>query len=564
VEIACTKCGSRVHRIADVGNPWLDAGIVAMSTLQYRHDRSFWETWFPADLISESFPGQFRNWFYSLLAMSTILERRAPFRNVFTYATLLAEDGRPMHKSAGNMVEFNEAADRMGVDVMRWQYCDHQPEKDLLFGYHRADLVRRQFLLPLWNAYSFFVTYARLDGWKPESVASSASSSVLDRWIRARLHQTVADVTASLEAFEPDLATEKVNRFLDHLTNWYLRRSRRRFWARSGSSPQADADKDSAYSTLYVVLTTVCRLVAPFVPFVTEAIYQNLVRSQDPGSPGSVHHTLWPESRSVAEDAGLLEDMELILRLASLGHAARNAGGRKLRQPLAEAAFSVGSAAERSVVEKHAALLADELNVKKVRLLDAATEAVEYRLNPLPKQLGQKYESRFPHIREALLRLDPAQAASRLNAGQSVDVTVDQETLSILPAEVEVRIQARSGLGASADGPYLAAVSVALTPELEAEGLAREFIRRLQDLRKQAGLEIADRIVVQFHASPRLAGALSAHLETIAAEALASRLETAPDPSGQTTADFSFEGETARVALSPAGGTQGAAPATVE
>jgi isoleucyl-tRNA synthetase len=255
------------------------------------------------------------------------------------------------------------------------------------------------------------------------------------------------------------------------------------------------------------------------------------------------------------DDAGLLEDMELILRLASLGHAARNAGGRKLRQPLAEAAFSVGTAAERSVVERYAPLLADELNVKKVRLLDAATEAVEYRLNPLPKQLGQKYESRFPFVREALLRLDPAQAASRLNAGQPVDVIVNGETLSIQPDEVEVRIQARSGLGASADGPYLAAVAVALTPDLEAEGLAREFIRRLQDLRKQAGLEIADRIVVQFRASPRLAEALSAHLETIAAEALASRLEAAPEPEGQSIADFSFEGETARVGLSPAAST---------
>jgi isoleucyl-tRNA synthetase len=303
------------------------------------------------------------------------------------------------------------------------------------------------------------------------------------------------------------------------------------------------------------VLTTLCRLVAPFVPFVTEAIYQNLVRSQDPSSPESVHHTLWPESRPEVEDAGLLDDMELILRLASLGHAARNAGGRKLRQPLGEAAFSVGTAAERAVVEQYAGLLADELNVKKVRLLDAATEAVEYRLNPLPKQLGQKYASRFPLVREELLRLDPARAASRLNSGQPIDVIVNGETLSIEPDEVEVRIQARSGLGASADGPYLAAVRVALTPELEAEGLAREFIRRLQDLRKQAGLEIADRIVVQFRASPRLAEALSAHLETIAAEALASRLEAAPEPVGQSTADFTFEGETARVALSPAENT---------
>ncbi|HET7011392.1 MAG TPA: class I tRNA ligase family protein, partial [Anaerolineales bacterium] len=402
VEINCSRCGSRTRRIPEVGNPWLDAGIVGMSTLQYRRDRKYWEQWFPADLISESFPGQFRNWFYSLLAMSTILERRSPFRHVFTYATLLAEDGRPMHKSAGNMVEFNEAADRMGVDVMRWQYCDHRPEKDLLFGYHRADEVRRRFLLPLWNAYSFLVTYARLDDWQPARRASS-TSHVLDAWILARLNQTVREVTSSLEKFEPDTATSAVDQFLDHLTNWYLRRSRRRFWARSGSSPAADADKLSAYTTLYDVLTRLCRLLAPFVPFVTEAMYQNLVRSHDSSAPESVHHCEWPVENKAWEQPALLAEMELVLRLASLGHAARNAAGRKLRQPLAEAAVSLRGADERPVVEAHAALLGDELNVKQVRLLDAATEAVSYRLNPLPRQLGQKYGSRFPKIRQAIL-----------------------------------------------------------------------------------------------------------------------------------------------------------------
>ncbi|HSB89337.1 MAG TPA: class I tRNA ligase family protein [Anaerolineales bacterium] len=548
VEIECTRCGARVHRIPDVGNPWLDAGIVAMSTLQYRTDRAFWSQWFPADLISESFPGQFRNWFYSLLAMSTILERKAPFRHVFSYATLLAEDGRPMHKSAGNMVEFNEAADRMGVDVMRWLYCDHRPEKDLLFGYHRADEVRRQFLLPLWNAYSFFVTYARLDGWKPGSPGAS-TPSVLDRWIRARMGETVREVTASLERYEPDSATASVDRFLDHLTNWYLRRSRRRFWTRSGSSPAADADKRAAYATLYEVLETLCRLLAPFVPFVTEVMYQNLVRTQDPQAAESVHHTHWPETAPSMEDEALLGEMSLVLKLASLGHAARNAAGRKLRQPLAEAVFSVPSAPERSVVEAHASLLADELNVKRIRLLEAATEAVEFRLNPLPKQLGQKYGSRFPRVREAILRLEAAPAAAGLNEGKPIEVSVDGETLTILPEEIEVRAEARAGLGTAADGGYVAGVVVALTPELEAEGLAREFIRRLQDLRKQAGLDIADRIAVQFDATPRLAQALEAFSETVAGETLAVTLVAQPSPSGEAAAEFSFEGESARVAL---------------
>ena len=551
VEIDCARCGNRVRRIPDVGNPWLDAGIVAMSTLQYRRDRRHWDSWFPADLISESFPGQFRNWFYSLLAMSTILERRAPFRDVFTYATLLAEDGRPMHKSAGNMVEFNEAADRMGVDVMRWQYCDHRPEKDLLFGYHRADDVRRQFLLPLWNAYSFFVTYARLDKWEP-SRRAPGSSHVLDRWILACLNQTVAEVTASLERFEPDSATASVDRFVDHLTNWYLRRSRRRFWARTGSSDAADADKRAAYTTLYDVLTTLCRLLAPFIPFVTEAMYQNLVRSQASSAPESVHHGAWPQPEASWENPELLAQMDLVLRLASLGHAARNMAGRKLRQPLAEAAVSVRNADERAVVEAHSELLSDELNVKRVRLLDAATEAVDYRLNPLPKQLGQKYGSRYPRVREAILRLPAAQAAERLTDGKTIEVEVDGERLSIQADEVEVRMESRRGLAAAADGAYVVAVSTVLTQELEAEGLAREFVRRIQELRKQSGFDIADRIEVRYRSSARLAKALGVHAEAVAADILAVVLEAA-QPDGEVSAELAFEGETATVGLSRSG-----------
>jgi isoleucyl-tRNA synthetase len=287
VVIACSRCGEPVRRIPDVGNPWLDAGIVAMSTLRYRRDHSFWEQWFPADFISESFPGQFRNWFYSLIAMSTILERRAPFRDVFTYATLVAEDGRAMHKSAGNMVEFNEAADRMGVDVMRWLYLTQRPEKDMLFGFHVADDTRRLFLIPMWNVYSFFVTYANLDGWVPQTAAPAGQPAVLDRWILARLRQVTAEVTESLEAFEPDRASAALQRFLDDLSNWYLRRSRRRFWSRRGASPEIDADKSHAYATLYQALTVLIRLLAPFVPFVTEAMYQNLVRSRRRRGPPS-------------------------------------------------------------------------------------------------------------------------------------------------------------------------------------------------------------------------------------------------------------------------------------
>jgi isoleucyl-tRNA synthetase len=548
VEIACRKCGARVKRIPDVGNPWLDAGIVGMSTLRYRHDPAYWERWFPAELISESFPGQFRNWFYSLLAMSTILERKAPFRDVFTYGTLLAEDGSPMHKSSGNMIEFNEAADNIGVDVMRWLYAGTRPEKDLLFGYHRADEARRQFLIPLWNVYSFFVTYANLDGWTP-TVARTGKSTLLDRWILARLNEVVGEVSTRLDTYEPNLAVAALDAFLDDLSNWYLRRSRRRFWAKAGASRASDADKGAAYGTLYHVLTTLVLLLAPFVPFVSEVIYQNLVRSVNGQAPESVHHCRWPIVDASKLDAGLTRDMALVLKLVSLGHAARSRSNRKVRQPLAEAAFAVASAEDRHAVERYADLIGDELNVKTVRLLDAVAEVVDFRLNPLPKQLGQKHGSRFPAIRSALLALDAGRAAMDLMGGRALTVTAGGEQVEVLPDEVEVRLEPHAGLSAAADGAYIAALRTDLTPELEREGLARELVRRIQDLRKESGFNVEDRIHVEYAASDRLAEAITRFHKYVAGEVLAERLERCVEPQGESVAWLEFDGEHVRVGL---------------
>jgi isoleucyl-tRNA synthetase len=548
VEIACRKCGAHVKRIPDVGNPWLDAGIVGMSTLRYRHDPAYWQRWFPAELISESFPGQFRNWFYSLLAMSTILERQSPFRHVFTYGTLLAEDGSPMHKSSGNMIEFNEAANSIGVDVMRWLYAGTRPEKDLLFGYHRADEARRQFLIPLWNVYSFFVTYANLDGWTPGR-ARPRKLALLDRWILARMNEAVGEVSQRLDAYEPNLAVAALDTLLDDLSNWYLRRSRRRFWAKAGAGRASDDDKDAAYATLYQVLTTLVQLLAPFVPFVSEVIYQNLVRTCDPRAPESVHHCLWPRVDTARLDAGLTRDMALVQKLVSLGHAARSRSNRKVRQPLTEAAFAVPSSEDHRTVERYADLIRDELNVKSVRLLDAATEVVDFRLNPLPKQLGQKHGSRFPAIRAALLALEAERAAAELLSGRPLAVTVGGENVEVLPEEVEVRLEAHAGLSAAAEGAYIAALRTELTPELEREGLARELVRRIQDLRKESGFNVEDRIHVEYAASERLAEAIVAHRAYVAGEVLAERLESRAEPRGEAVADLEFDGERVRVGL---------------
>ncbi|UCE09786.1 MAG: isoleucine--tRNA ligase [Candidatus Thorarchaeota archaeon] len=546
IEIECSECDARMKRIPDVGNPWLDAGIVAMSTMRYNSDREFWNKWFPAELISESFPGQFRNWFYSLLAMSTILERRAPFRHVFTYAMLTGADGREMHKSWGNMIEFNEAADTMGVDVMRWLYCVHRPEKDLAFGYARGDEVRRHFLIPLWNVYSFFVTYALIDGWVPKKDVRM-TRSLLDRWILSRMNEVTEDVTGYLESYEPNMAAAVVDRFIDHLSNWYLRRSRRRFWVETGSSDEADADKNAAYDTLYSVLVNLSRLLAPFVPFASEVIHQNLICSIDSSAPESVHHCDWTVGEAI--DEVLNREMALVLRLVSLGHAARNKANRKLRQPLSEIAFAVGLDKEREVVMRYAELIGDELNVKKVRLLDVAAEVVSYQLKPLPKQLGQKYGSEFPALRDGILGLDPREASAQLQAGKSIEVKVSGNRFEILPEEVEVIVEAKEGFSTASEGGYLAALTTELTRELELEGLAREFVRRVQDVRKSANLNVNDKIDVQYSSSKRVAEAVKYHQVYITEETLATSLKQVKKPTGDFQDEYKFGDERLVVAI---------------
>lgn len=562
VKLECPECHALMSRIPDVGNPWLDAGVVPFSTLRYRTDREYWRTWYPAHWISESFPGQFRNWFYSLLAMATVIDNSPPFLENFGYATLLAEDGRPMHKSWGNMIEFNEAADQMGVDVMRWLYCAHKPENDLLFGYNRGDEARRRFHIPLWNVYSFLATYARLDGWEPSSAPSEwgergegfnpaypegltpSSNNLLDRWILARLNQVVGRVTRALEESDPLNATLALEALLDDLSNWYVRRSRRRFW-----KSEHDADKSAAYATLYHVMVKFIRLLAPFIPFMTEAMYQNLVRSVRPDAYESVHHTAWPQADETVIDESLLEQMELARQVASLGLSARNAAGLKVRQPLARVLVYAGG--KRSLDPELVEIVMDELNVKAFEFADQVGDLVSYRILPDNKLLGPRLGARFPKARAALTALEPAKVAASVAAGLPIAIEVDGETLELAPDEVLVETKPAEGLAVAADKLATVAVDATLTPELKAEGLAREMVRRIQALRKDAGFDIADRIQLHVRASPQLAQAIFTHRDFIMGETLALSLDDnlPTDEADVKTALLQFDGEQARVAL---------------
>jgi isoleucyl-tRNA synthetase len=560
VKVACSKCGQPMSRIADVGNPWLDAGVVAYSTLCYRTDRAYWQKWFPADFITESFPGQFRNWFYSLLAMSTVLERRPPTKTIFGFATLMAEDGREMHKSLGNMIEFNEAADTAGVDVMRWAYCCQRPESDMLFGYHVMDDVRRRFLIPLWNVYSFFVMYANVDGWTPTE-SRPGTFSVLDDWIMARLSELVAEVTAALDDYDAQRATEAVEPFLDDLSNWYVRRSRRRFW-----KSEADADKNAAYSTLYTVLTTLTRVLAPLTPFVTDEMYQNLVRSVYPQAPLSVHLSDWPgvgafvkrvETLQVEtlhatslrdDDRVLLADMAAARQVVALGHALRSASNVKVRQPLGRALI-VADAAQRAGIARLADIVADELNVKSVEFAEREQDLVSYKLLPDNRVLGKKFGRQFPAVRAALEALEPYAAVHRLRANQPLALTLEGQYVELAPEQVLIQAQPREGLAVQAEGGVVVALDTHLSPELLAEGRAREVVRHIQTLRKEAGFELSDRIETEYRAEGDAAQAITAWADYIKAETLSVTLQASDAPGGEKSESFKLDGQPVTVAV---------------
>ena len=367
VKIKCSSCGKLASRIPDVGNPWLDAGIVSFSTLvdpktgkvSYLTDKRYWREWFPADFITESFPGQFKNWFYSLIAMATVLENQAPFKAVLGYATLLAEDGRPMHKSWGNAIEFDEAAEKIGVDVMRWMYVIQNPANNLLFGYHLADETRRRFHLTLWNVYNFFVTYANVDYWQPKKSLPSKPTK-LDLWILTRLDETLIKATEAMENYNAATAAQALEDFVQDISLWYLRRSRRRV----GPTAQDKKDKDLAYAVLYRLLVTLAKVLAVFTPYLAEEIYQNLVNGGKIKVKDSVHLTDWPTARNEKTlDKKLIEQMAMVRKICELGHAARKEARIKVRQPLPQ--LTVNNC-PLSVGEDLGQLIKDELNVKKV------------------------------------------------------------------------------------------------------------------------------------------------------------------------------------------------------
>ena len=536
VKIRCEKCGGLASRIEDVGNPWLDAGIVPFSTMRYSTDRAYWENWFPADLVLESFPGQFRNWFYSMLAMSAMIADRAPFKALLGHALVRDARGEEMHKSKGNSIAFDEAAEALGAEVMRYIYAEQKTGQNLNFpdlhptanAGQTLDAEARRKVLTFWNCYSFFVMYATADGWKPGGVSLPVTHE-LDRWVLSRLQRLVEAAHSAFQNYEHYRLIEAFQIFDDDFSNWYLRRSRRRFWK---SEPDA-------YQTLYTVLTTVTRVMAPALPFLTEEIYQNLVRSVDGSAPESVHLTSYPQVDTSLIDEALEQSIETVIRIKNLALNLRTQSKVKIRQPLSTLYIRPRDTSDKRVLENpdYAAQILEEANLKKLLLIEDETTLVKVRVKPNAKKLGPRAGKYLKAIAQALEQAD----ARQISTAGIHPVEADGQTFELSPDDILLSFEGPDHLKCTLEQGTFMALDTTLTPELLQEGLARDFNRLIQDQRKAMNLDISDRIVVSYTAPPRIAEAITAYEAYLRNELLAERLELGAPQNG--AARLSLSGE---------------------
>ena len=524
VKIACPGCGATMSRIPDVGNPWLDAGIVPYSTVHYNTDREYWRQWIPADLVLECFPGQFRNWFYALLAMSTMMENIPPFKTLLGYALVRDEHGEEMHKSKGNAIEFDEAAERMGVDVMRWMFCRQSTTANLNFSYTPAEHLRRAVIDTLWNVYAFFCNYGRLDEFDPRSEpVPLPERSDMDRWIISKLHQLIQTARREYEAFNVSAFVHAAEAFIERLSNWYVRRSRRRFWRAKDPS---DREKLAAYQTLYEVLLTLCKLLAPVIPFITETMYQNLVRPLDGGAPASVHHCEFPEAIEEAIDEQLSRDMDAIVGVVSQVLALREQAQIRVRQPLAELKVAPADEAMGNALRRFEPQLLEEVNVKRLTLVDGAAGLMRRQARANLASVGPRFGAATKQIVAALEAANGDEVAARLAESGSYLLRIDGDEYELSADDIELEQVAPEDAVVGEQAGTTAALDIALTPELEAEGLARDVVRHIQQLRKERDLEMSDRIRATYRTdAEKLQQAIQAFDAYIRTEVLADSLE---------------------------------------
>ena len=513
----CPDCGKTMHRVPEVIDCWFDSGAMPFAQHHYPFEnKDLFEQQFPADFISEAVD-QTRGWFYSLLAESTLLFNKAPYKNVIVLGHVQDENGQKMSKSKGNAVDPFDALNKYGADAIRWYfYINSAPWLPNRFHGKAVVEGQRKFMSTLWNTYAFFVLYANIDNFDATKYTLNYDKlPVMDKWLLSKLNTMVKTVDADLDSYKIPEAARALQEFVDDMSNWYVRRSRERFWAKG-----MEQDKINAYMTLYTALVTVAKAAAPMIPFMTEDIYQNLVRSIDADAPESIHLCDYPEVNEAWIDKDLEANMEELLEIVVLGRACRNTANIKNRQPIG----TMYVKAEKAMDKFYTDIIADELNVKEVKFADDVESFISYSFKPQLRTVGPKYGKLLNGIRTALSEIDGTAAMKELRDNGVLVLDIDGNRVELAEEDLLIETAQSEGYVTETDGETSVVLDTNLTPELIQEGFVREIISKVQTMRKEAGFEVMDKIIVYAKDNDKIMDIMKANQDEIKREVLAENI----------------------------------------
>ena len=517
ITLKCPECGGEMHRVPEVIDCWFDSGAMPFAQHHYPFEnKELFEQQFPANFISEAVD-QTRGWFYSLLAESTLLFNKAPYKNVIVLGHVQDENGQKMSKSKGNAVDPFDALNKYGADAIRWYfYINSAPWLPNRFHGKAVVEGQRKFMSTLWNTYAFFVLYANIDNFDPTKYNLEYDQlPVMDKWLLSRLNTTVQAVDNDLANYKIPEAARALQEFVDEMSNWYVRRSRERFWAKG-----MEQDKINAYMTLYNALVTIAKTAAPMIPFMTEDMYQNLVRSVDKDAPESIHLCDFPTVNEAWIDKDLEADMKELLEIVVLGRACRNTANIKNRQPIG----TMYVKAEKKMGEFYTDIIADELNVKEVKFADDVESFISYSFKPQLRTVGPKYGKLLGGIKQALTDIDGTAAMKELRGNGVLKLDINGNDVELTEEDLLIETAQTEGYVSESDGETSVVLDTNLTPELIEEGFVREIISKIQTMRKEAGFEVMDKIVVYAHGNDKIQDVMKAHEDEIKSEVLADEM----------------------------------------
>ena len=540
VTIKCPKCGKEMHRVPEVIDCWFDSGSMPFAQHHYPFEnKELFESQFPADFISEAVD-QTRGWFYSLLAISTLIFNKAPYRNVIVLGLVQDENGQKMSKSKGNAVDPFEALEKFGADAIRWYfYTNSAPWLPNRFHDKAVTEGQRKFMGTLWNTYAFYVLYANIDEFDPTKYdISKCSLTVMDKWLLSKLNSMVGTVDENLDNYRIPEAARALQEFVDEMSNWYVRRGRERYWVQG-----LPEDKIAAYMTLYTALVTTAKAAAPMIPFMAESIYQNLVRSVDADAPESVHLCDFPTVNTAAIDKELESNMDKVLEIVVLGRAARNGSSLKNRQPLAAMYVKLDGTLDSFYTD----IIRDELNVKKVVFTNEVDDLVTYQFKPQLKTVGPKFGKQLSEIRTALSELDGSAAKKQLDKDGALTLHLPSGDVTLTAEDLLIDAKQKEGFYTVSDRGITVAIDTVLTDELIEEGFIRELISKIQTMRKEAGFNVTDHINVTIEGSKKVTGIAVARQNDIMGDTLADSVK-AETPTGFTK-EWDINGENVTIGV---------------